>query len=109
MPFEVLAKILERALKRLGGSRSQRAERMAGSEELSLRSKLLEIAGPALSVFQGLQDALHPRQPAPARRAPAAGFLRKKVLQIPHHAHRTGLIIKHNHGACSQPAACFLN
>ena len=50
-----------------------------------------------------------PVEPAPAGRTPAAGFLRKKMLQVPHHADRTGLIVQHDHGAGAHPAAGFLH
>src|SRR3954462_6977021 len=73
--FEVVTKILESALKRLGSARGQRAKRMSGAEKLRLGSQFLDIAVLSTTFFDGAEGALTPSQSGPARSTPAAGFL----------------------------------
>src|SRR5579864_9724840 len=89
--LEVLVKILERALQRLDRARGQSAKRVAGSVEPGLVTQLLQVTLAALALLQRAQGALRPVQAAPAGRAPAAGFLGEKFLQVPHHADGAGL------------------
>src|SRR5581483_9055627 len=105
VPLEVVAEIFESALQGLGRAGRQGAEGIA--PEPGLKLHLLQIAGLALAVFHGPENALDPSQAAPARRAPSAGFLSEEFLKVPDHADRAGLIVQHDHRSGSQAAAGF--
>ena len=64
--------------------------------------------GCAAPFLHRVQDAFRPVEAAPARRAPAARFLREKMLQIPEHPDWAGLVVQHDHGAGAHAAARFL-
>ncbi len=74
-----------------------------------MEDERIEIARASFALFHREQNLLRPRQPAPTRCAPAARFLRKEVLEIPHHADRTGAVIQHNHGSRAQAASRSLH
>ena len=65
----------------------------------------LDILALALARLDRRQHPLHPGQPVAAGRAPAAGFLGEKMLEIAQHADRAGAVIEHDDVARAQPAA----
>src|ERR1035437_4177805 len=109
VPVEIFAKVFQCALKGLRGARRKGAKGVTRRQKLCLKRELFEIARLATPFLHCVEDALRPGKAAPARRTPAARFLRKKVFEIPEHANRTGLIIQHDHGPGAHAAACFLN
>src|SRR5579883_524950 len=107
--LEIGAEVFEPAFERLGGAGGERAVGMAGLEEAGLEFELFEIAGPAAAFFYCLEDALGPREAAPAGRAPSAGFLSEEVLEVPQHADRARAVVEHDHGAGAEAAAGLLH
>src|SRR5674476_1613647 len=95
--LEIGAEIFQCALQGFGGARRKCAKGVARRPKLCLKRHLFQVSGLAVAFFHRLQDAFHPSQPAPARCAPAAGFLREKAFQIPDHADGAGLVVEHDH------------
>src|SRR5262249_4625248 len=88
MTTEIVAEIFQCALQWLYCSGSEGAESVSWSKEFGLEGERVEILPASCALLHGHEDFLCPRQTAPARRAPAAGFLREEVLEIPDHAYR---------------------
>ena len=109
VPLKIGTEILECALQRFHGAGRERAKRISRCVEFGLKLQPLQVFGPSLSFFHCAQYPFCPMEAAPTGRAPAAGLLREEMLQVPHHADRTGLIVQNNHGAGAHPAARFLD
>src|SRR6266567_1717482 len=109
MQAKIFREILQRTLKRLYCSRRKRTERIPRSKKFRLEHERIEIASAPSALLHCEQNLLRPRQPAPARRAPAARFLRKEMLEIPNHPDGTGAVVQHNHGSRAQPASRLLH
>jgi hypothetical protein len=105
--FELGAKVFQRGCQRIRGAGREGAEGVAGSPHFGLKRELVEVAGLSVAVFHRLENPLRPSQPAPAGRAEAAGFPPEKAHHVPCHAHRTGVVVEHDHGARAQAAAGF--
>ena len=108
MCFEIVAKIFQRGLKRLDRAGGQGAERQSRPQESALLLKYCQVLGQALSLFNCHKHLFDPLQSFAAWSAPAARFLSKKMLEVLHHAYRTGAIVKHDHGAGPEPASKLL-
>ena len=65
--------------------------------------------GSPCALFHAPAVSVPPKEAAPARRAPAARLLRKEMFRFADHTDRTGLIVQHDHGAGTQPAAGLLD
>src|ERR1700733_13734537 len=109
VPAKVICKILQRTLKRFHCSWRKGTKRVARCKEFCLECKSFKIARASLPLFHRKQNLFRPRETAPARRAPAARFLREEVFEVPDHAHRTRLIIQDDHGSSAQSAARLLH
>src|SRR5436190_1601609 len=109
MALEILTEILQSALKGLCRAGRQRAVGVARSYEARDVGELIQMSHFPSSLLDRLEHSRSPIQTAPARGAPATGFLRKKALQVPYHADRTRLIVQDDHRSGTQAAADLLH
>src|SRR5438270_11501062 len=78
---KISGEIFQRALQRLYRPRRKSTEGVARSKKPGLEHKRIEVAIASSALFHCKQNLLRPRESAPARRAPAARFLSKEVLE----------------------------
>src|SRR6185437_12941568 len=104
VPLKIGAEIFKCALQWFHGAGRECAKRVSRCVECGLKLQLRQVFGSSLSFLHCAQYPFRPMQTAPARRTPAAGLLREEMLQVPHHADRTSLIVQDNHGAGTHPA-----
>src|SRR5689334_2805252 len=74
-----------------------------------MRRQASEIVGLASSVLQIAQQVGYPVKAGPARRAPTTRFLGEELLEVSHHADRTGAIVEDDHRAGAEPTADLLD
>ena len=86
--LEFVAEIVDGRLQRLDRSRCVRTEGAAGAQESAQLLERLDVAGPALAALERCEQLHAPGQAVAAGRAPAAGFARKELFEVAHHAER---------------------
>src|SRR6188472_4109206 len=82
VPLEVIAEMCESAPERFGRAGRERAERVARTEQPRVGGERVEVRHLAAALLEIAEDVGHPVQARPARRAPAARFLREELLEI---------------------------
>ncbi len=100
-------KYFKRALQRFDRAGRQRAERVARRRRICvIASRIVEVSGlrPGPSSIASRMRS-DPRQAVPARRAPAAGFLREEVLEVPGSC-RPGRCGRRARSSCPCPCGC---